>query len=96
MARRDIQAGDYFLLPYAGPRRKRIVKAIQPHPVGAGQWYVADEAGHTSTVLLTSCSRVSPSEVERITNPKSWNKPHTSGVSAPSAEAQHQRNGGAK
>lgn len=66
MAKREIQAGDYFLLPYAGPRRNRIVKAIQPHPVGGGQWYASNERGHTTTVLLSGCQRISPSLVARI------------------------------
>jgi hypothetical protein len=65
MAKREIQAGDYFLLPYAGPRRKLLVKAVQFNEV-TGHWYVSNEAGMTKQVLLSSCKRVSPSLVARI------------------------------
>lgn len=67
MNKKPIQAGDYFLLPYAGKRRERIVKAIQPHPVGGDQWIVSNERGMSSTVLLSSCKRIAPSVVQRIT-----------------------------
>lgn len=70
MNQRQIQAGDFFLLPYAGPRRARIIKAVQPHCAGGGHWYVSNEAGNTSVVLLTSCHRCAPSLVKRITKRK--------------------------
>lgn len=70
MSMRDIQHGDFFLLPYSGPRRKRLVKAVEPHPVGGGQWFASNEAGNTSVVLLTSCARCSPSTVDRILGKK--------------------------
>jgi hypothetical protein len=67
MSKRPIQAGDFFLLPFTGTRRSRLVKAVQPHPVGGGQWYASNEAGHTSVTLLTSCQRCSPSLAKCIT-----------------------------
>lgn len=66
MPKREPQAGDFFLLPYSGKRRDLLVKAIQPHPVGGGQWVVSYEDGRSNVVLLSSCRRVSPSEADRI------------------------------
>ena len=75
MSMRQIQHGDFFLLPFAGSRRSRLVKAVQPHSVGGGQWYASDEAGHTSVVLLTSCTRCPPSVVARIVGHQEGGKP---------------------
>ena len=63
---KGIEHGDFFLLPFKGRRRDLLVKAIQPSACGGGRWHVSNEAGFTSTVLLTSCRRVSPSVVARI------------------------------
>ena len=63
---KSIEHGDFFLLPFKGRRRDLLVKAIQPSACGGGRWHVSNEAGFTSTVLLTSCRRVSPSVVARI------------------------------
>ena len=60
-----IQHGDFFLLPYAGPRRRRLVKAVQFN-LTTGHWYVSREDGYTSQVLLSSCHRCPPSVVRRI------------------------------
>ncbi len=63
---KSIEHGDFFLLPFKGRRRDLLIKAIQPSACGGGRWHVSNEAGFTSTVLLTSCRRVSPSVVARI------------------------------
>jgi hypothetical protein len=63
---KGIEHGDFFLLPFKGRRRDLLVKAIQPSACGGGRWHVSNEAGFTSTVLLTVCRRVSPSVVARI------------------------------
>lgn len=64
---KDIQAGDYFLMPFKGKRRDLLVKAVQPHSaLGSGQWQACDVSGKTHSLLLTSCRRCSPSLARRI------------------------------
>lgn len=65
---KEIQTGDFFLLPYTGKKRDLLVKAIQPH--FSGQWFAANEDGQTSLYNLDSCDRCPPSLVRRLTKPK--------------------------
>lgn len=60
-----IKQGDYFLLPFAGSRRSRLVKAIEEHKC-SGHWYVEHTGGHKNMVLLSSCKRCPPSLARRI------------------------------
>lgn len=70
MSHRNIQGGDFFLLPYTGTRRERLIKAVQPlqghGSKDGGQWYCSNEGGHTDIKLLDGCKRVSPSLARRI------------------------------
>ena len=62
------QEGDYFFLPYAGSRRSRLVKAVAPlnDLFPWSHWLACNEAGLTTTVLLTGCRRCTPSLVRRL------------------------------
>jgi hypothetical protein len=62
---RAIQPGDFFLLPFKGTRRNLLVKAVRQVP-GYQQWYVSNERGHETSVLLSSCRRCPPSVAQRI------------------------------
>ncbi|GIK74518.1 MAG: hypothetical protein BroJett021_35060 [Chloroflexota bacterium] len=60
-----IKQGDYFLLPFAGSRKSRLVKAIEEHK-HSGHWHVEDAYGRKTFVLLSSCKRCSPSGAMKI------------------------------
>ena len=65
--KKEIAAGDHFLLPYAGKKRDLLVRAVAPAYAGfSGHWRVAYLDGRENVVLLSSCKRVQPSEAKRL------------------------------
>ena len=59
-----IKQGDYFLLPYKGTRRDRLVYVDTQY--NETQWYCHNLKRQRSLVELTSCTRISPAYAARI------------------------------
>ncbi len=71
MAMRNPKRGDYFLLPFTGPKRDLLVQAQQEY--GGWQWWVTYPAYPQrpfSCVLLSSCQRCTPSRAAAILGAK--------------------------
>jgi hypothetical protein len=64
--------GDWFLLPFAGPERTRVIQAVRPAAMGGGQWTVRSgrtgriQAGYT---LLSSCHPLTAKRANEILFP---------------------------
>ena len=53
--------GDFYLLPYAGPRHRLLIRAVRFDDL-SGHWWVINCEGHESRALLSSCHRLTDKE----------------------------------
>lgn len=66
MPKREPKAGDFYLLPFAGPKRDLLVRVIGPGFAGHHQCSYAATPNRHTDVMLSSCHRVSPARAARI------------------------------